>query len=192
MTASEIVNAKMSDLIAYYNEHSDKPVSKFTDRATAIHRVSELMMKSQDKATKKAAAPIASEADDLLTGSLDASETTVPAKKAPAKKAPAKKAPAKKAPAKKAPAKKATINSAHEKMSAGQRESWTNKEVREARSERSAVSVDGTEYKSVCAAFRALKLKVSAGHQIKFRMRLKEEGVLKEYGHKWTIIPLNY
>lgn len=42
-TESDVVNAKTSELIAWYNEHSDKPVTKFADRRTAEARVLKLL-----------------------------------------------------------------------------------------------------------------------------------------------------
>lgn len=42
-TESDVVNAKTSELIAWYNEHSDKPVTKFADRRTAERRVLKIL-----------------------------------------------------------------------------------------------------------------------------------------------------
>lgn len=39
MNANQVPSAKTSELVAFYNHHSDKPVSKFQDRATAERRV---------------------------------------------------------------------------------------------------------------------------------------------------------
>lgn len=39
MNANQVSSAKTSELVAFYNHHSDKPVSKFQDRATAERRV---------------------------------------------------------------------------------------------------------------------------------------------------------
>ena len=42
-TESDVVNAKTSELVEFYNEHSDKPVTKFADRRTAETRVLKLL-----------------------------------------------------------------------------------------------------------------------------------------------------
>lgn len=42
-TESDVVNAKTSELVSWYNEHSDKPVTKFADRRTAESRVLKLL-----------------------------------------------------------------------------------------------------------------------------------------------------
>lgn len=43
MNAINTKTAKTSELVAFYNAHSDKPVKKFTDRATAEARVTALL-----------------------------------------------------------------------------------------------------------------------------------------------------
>lgn len=84
-------------------------------------------------------------------------------------------------------------------MSAQQRITWEDPEVRAARAERSAVAVSSVvqgkvvtqEFRSVRQAFLALNLNLVK--HIPFRMRLKEEAVITaEYGYDWSIIPLNY
>lgn len=75
-------------------------------------------------------------------------------------------------------------------LSDAQRVAWQDPDVREARCERSAVSVDGEDYKSVRAAFLSLNLPM--GKHIKFRGELKEAGKLTAFGHEWEIVPLNY
>lgn len=65
-------------------------------------------------------------------------------------------------------------------------ETWRDPKVKAKRSERHAVRVNGQEYRSVRAAFVALDLPLEK--HIKFRMRLKHEGSLTEFGHTWFII----
>lgn len=43
MNANQVPSAKTSELVAFYNHHADKPVSKFQDRATAERRVRALI-----------------------------------------------------------------------------------------------------------------------------------------------------
>lgn len=94
--------------------------------------------------------------------------------KAPAAKAPAKKAAApaaKKANGKKpAAAKKAAVADRSAAIAA----SWQDPKVYAARIERTAVKVGGETYKSVPAAFDALKL--PAGRMVRFRQALKAAG----------------
>lgn len=65
------------------------------------------------------------------------------------------------------------------------RNSWQNPDVRERRSQRHKVVVDGEEYDSVRAAFVALGLPLSK--HIKFRMELKAAGQLNAHGHDWRV-----
>jgi hypothetical protein len=65
--------------------------------------------------------------------------------------------------------------------------SWSDKDVKAARSARNGVLVDGkTEYKSVRAAFMALGLPI--GSHIKFRMRLKAERTAEFDGYEFALI----
>lgn len=52
-----IKTAKTAELVAFYNEHADKPVKKFVDRATAEKRVAALIatLAPAKKATKQGA-----------------------------------------------------------------------------------------------------------------------------------------
>jgi len=70
-------------------------------------------------------------------------------------------------------------------------QSWTNKAVAEARAVKNKVKVGGTEYRSVLAAFTALKLPVEK--HIAFRMELKAAGrkvfeTDKGVKHTFTIV----
>jgi len=149
-TASDVINAKTAELVAFYNEHAEKPVTKFADRKTAEKRVIDLLR-------------------------------TLTATKAPEPKAP-------KEP--KEPKAPADPEQTRAKMSEAQRALWQVEDVRAARCERSAVMVDGEEYRSVRAAFAELGLPMSK--HIKFRGELKEAGKLEAFGCEWEIIPLNY
>ena len=55
MNAEQIKTAKTAELVAFYNAHADKKVSKFQDRATAERRVAELVASLADVAPVKAA-----------------------------------------------------------------------------------------------------------------------------------------
>lgn len=68
--------------------------------------------------------------------------------------------------------------------------SWEDEETRAARSQRSAVEVDGHYYGSVRKAFIALDLPMKL--HIAFRGELKAAGELDAYDHHWEIVPLNY
>lgn len=167
-TINDVVNASSADLVAWYNAHSGKPaITKFSDRKTAEKRVASMIMEGSAKPAHKEEKP-----------------APVPAQKEEKPKKPAKEE-------KPAPQRDyAPDMDTREKMSAAQRESWKEDEVRAARCERSAVNVDGVDYRSVGQAFEELGL--PAGKMVAFRMKLKEAGKLKEFDHKWEIIPLNY
>lgn len=73
-----------------------------------------------------------------------------------------------------------------ENRSAAIAESWKDEDVKRRRAQRHAVRVDGAEYRSVKAAFEALRLPLK--EHIKFRMRLKEEEAMQAYGFFWEVI----
>lgn len=148
MKTIDVASAKTSELVTFYNSHSDKPVKKFSDRKTAERRVNDLL-------------------DELYDGPEVFGVDDTPAPTAPA-----------------APTKAAD-------RSEGIRRSWQDPEVAAKRAQRSAVAVDGHEYKSVGAAFRALELPMN--ECIRFRIELKAQGRISDrYGHDWKIIPLNH
>lgn len=74
--------------------------------------------------------------------------------------------------------------------SEGVKRSWFNEEVKIKRSTRHAVKVKGRDgkemhFRSVRQAFAELGLPLSK--HIRFRMALKEEGQLNEYGYSWEV-----
>ena len=73
----------------------------------------------------------------------------------------------------------------HRKRAKGTKQSWDNHDVAEARKTRDHVIVDGEEYRSVRAAFLALKLPL--GEHIRFRMQLKAAKKAKAYDRAWRI-----
>lgn len=77
-----------------------------------------------------------------------------------------------------------------QKRSTAIAKSWEDKAVHAKRRQRSAVEVDGVQYRSVKQAFEALKLPLK--EHIQFRMQLKAEGKTRCYDRQWKIIPLNY
>jgi len=74
--------------------------------------------------------------------------------------------------------------------SAGVAASWNDAETRAKRRQRSAVQVDGVEYRSVRKAYLALGLPLN--DHIQVRMLLKREGSMTIDGREWKIVPLNY
>jgi len=73
---------------------------------------------------------------------------------------------------------------------AGIAKSWTDEKVKAKRRQRSAVEVDGVQYRSVKKAFDALGLPLK--EHISFRIALKEAGETRCYDRNWKIVPLNY
>lgn len=49
-----IKTATMSELVAFYNKHAEKPVVKFADKATAVKRCAAFVKKPKAKTTVKA------------------------------------------------------------------------------------------------------------------------------------------
>lgn len=183
-TIEDVQSASTADLVAFYNSRNPTAqIKKFADRKTAERRCALLLPGNEPNADLKAAAAPAPAPAPKAGPVLGFTKRAV-AKKAPATIKPIKKG---KAPVK--AAKKARTSGSVD-LSEAQRKLWKDPEIRESRSERSAVSVDGVEYKSVRAAFEELELPMS--QHIRFRGRLKEAIKLNEYGHKWAIIPLNY
>lgn len=75
----------------------------------------------------------------------------------------------------------------NEARSAAVAASWSSEDVRQARSQRNGVLVDGKhEYRSVRAAFADLGLPM--GSHIKFRMLLKAEGKAVFSGHEFALL----
>lgn len=66
-------------------------------------------------------------------------------------------------------------------------DSWKNKGVAAARSTKNKVKVGGEVYRSVAAAFEALKLPMSK--HIAFRAKLKQQGRATFEGHTFTVVP---
>ena len=101
-----------------------------------------------------------------------------------------KKTAARKAPARKAAPKAAPEVPGRRSISEGVAASWKDPAIAAKRAERSAVEVDGVNYRSVRAAYRSLGLDERA--HIPFRIALKKAGTLTAGGRKWKIVPLNY
>lgn len=161
----DIPNAKTAELVRFYNRHSGRNIKKFQDRATAEARVAALIAEIREEERPKAQRqPVAQET------------TPAPAAKAPA-----------------AVATPATPSTAAPRSSAADAiaRSWLDSDVAAKRKQRSAVMVDGVEYRSVRAAYVALDLPLK--DHIAFRMHLKEAGKPVEVeGREWVIIPKNY
>jgi hypothetical protein len=81
------------------------------------------------------------------------------------------------------PSKPTTV---HAKRAEGVARSWQDADVRARRSARHSVIVNGEQYRSVRAAFKALNLPLK--EHIAFRMLLKEQGKMNEYGYKWKLV----
>lgn len=200
-TKQELVAASTADLVAYYNHHADKPVKRFSDRQTAERRVLKLIEENRgplpnDNGLSQEATELlaALEADagnwsgcplwegnvgddaqrpylnELIAAGLvhlqvdhengETQEWVIFGKgetKAP------------------------TSTTA----SQGIADSWTDPDVRAARSSRIHIMVDGTTYKSVRQAFVALDLPLN--QHIAFRGRLRDEKAITEYGHDWVV-----
>lgn len=83
-------------------------------------------------------------------------------------------------------AKKTTKKVNATKQSSSIKDSWNDKKVAAARAKKDKVRVGGQTYRSVLAAFEALRLPVSK--HIKFRAELKASGRKDFSGHTFTIV----
>lgn len=193
MKTINVDTAKTSELLAFYNAHSDKPVSKFTNLETARRRVTALIesisisQQAHDAAeAAKAAAKQAKQTAKDTTALAKAVDSTLPAvapkAAAPAKKQAAKPVKASDAVTKTDPAKTLAeaVVATRRSNSAGIAASWNDAEVREARLYRQGVVVvvngKAQDFNSTKSAFEALGLPVSK--HIRFRMKLKEANKL--------------
>jgi len=71
----------------------------------------------------------------------------------------------------------------------GVAKSWHDPAVRAARAQRNGVEVDGVEYKSTAAAFRALSLPFNK--HVAFRGKLKAAGTLEFEDHTFRVLPVH-
>lgn len=183
MKSIDIKSASAAELVAFFNAHSEKPVKRFADRATAEKRVAALM----------AAAPVEKSYGEEVSGfkccpacnidlhnGIGQHGDEVNGKKIKHEKFMF-----------------ACLGCGHEfgtaipgahvpdaARSAGVAKSWADASVRAARSARHAVTVNGVAYGSVMKAFIALGLPKSK--LIRFRGELKKagEGVFEGYDFK--------
>lgn len=198
LTPETVPEASMADLLAYYNENAEKPVTRFADRKTAERRVLALFVEPEDDIGSIAMGGLASETPAAPANHIKLSSISKTNTKAAAPISPGKdpngvqhiKAPKAAKEVKAAPEKAPLVGGKNPRMSEAQRIAWKDSDTYEARSERSAVMVDGIEYKSVPKAFAALGLPKSK--LVRFRSQLKDAGKMNEFGHEWEIVPLNY
>ena len=168
----DIATAKTSELLAFYNDHAEKPVNKFTNLDTARRRVTALVesLKVSARAHRAAeAAAQAAQAAQAAARNANKIAKTVDKTIKHADPAPEKKAGKAQEPA-------ATAPQARRSNAAGIAASWNDPDVREARLFRQGVVVQvgkkSAEFNSTHAAFEALGLPMSK--VIRFRMKLKE------------------
>lgn len=193
MNHEQIAAATTAELVAYYNSHAAKPVKKFADRKTAERRVAELVAqasaapapaidKNATRAAEKAAAA-ALIAERLSAGQCphcggDASSQTGNGPEGTHKGdnetfchecggAYDNATGARRSPM------NGNTNAAR---AAAIAKTWQDPETHARRSSRMRVLVNGAEYKSVAAAFRALKLPLAK--HIAFRGQLRDAGAL--------------
>lgn len=172
-----VQTATTAQLVAFYNEHANKPVTKFADRKTAERRVTELMaaIKFSKPSPKKAAA-------------LGNTKVTSPGLRNPGDVFGSALTAAKLSPKKAATKAPAPTNT---ERGAAIAASWQDKSVAAARATRHAVRVttpNGGQgnYKSVREAFVTLALPL--GQHIRFRGALKAAGVAEIAGHKFQLV----
>lgn len=152
----DVKNVATGLLVAFYNTHSGKPaIKKFVDRKTAEERVTKLLAAQTGEPTTQSA-----------PATTDATTKEAAMAKTPKKPA-AKKAAKTKKPA--APKAKMTP----EQRAKAIADTWKDEKVAKKRATHNKVSVAGVEYRSVNAAFNALRLPHEK--HIAFRLILKKE-----------------
>lgn len=189
MTTINVSKATTAALLAFYNEHAATPVKRFSDRAAAERRVTALIaeMKPARKSAKAAyvvgVCPACGGTEDITCGQV------IEVGRVGHKE-------------------QRVINEhialhhgcghtfnyetgravaqAGGTSSEAIAKSWNNPEVREARSARNKVTVDGIEYNSVRHAFVELGLPVSK--HIAFRGQLKASGKLAFQGRVFKLV----
>lgn len=198
----DVTAAKTSELVEFYNAWAAKPVKKFADRKTAERRVKDVI----DGLPEPVAELEAQEYQlDLVTEDAPVAKPT----KAKAYVAPAMLSSkcaacridyidngyddstyAPKILCLACGCDAATGESIQDRpknqnRSTGVAASWKDPSIAAKRAQRHAVRVDGHEFRSVAAAFRALALPMK--EHIKFRMQLKAAGQMKAYGLNWEV-----
>lgn len=178
----DIKSAKTSELVAFYNAHAEQPVQRFASRAIAEKRVAALMAETKSYGEEVSGLKHCPACNIDLSNGIGQHGDEVNGKKIKHEHfmfaclacghefGPA-------------------IPGAHQPdavRSAGVAASWTNPEVKAARSTRHAVAVDGVEYRSVREAFAALGLPMSK--HIKFRGELKKAGEGVFEGHDFKLV----
>jgi hypothetical protein len=176
MNTINIKTATTSELLAFYNANSGKDqVKRFATREAAERRVNALLGNSAApqaaKPSNKEEAKAAIErikAVRKAKGAESIGDAIIKAAEAKGK------------------AKKTKKGASESSISDAVRASWSDKKVAAARSTKNHVMVAGVEYKSVRAAFAALKLPDSK--HIKFRGELKAAGHATFEGHKFKVV----
>lgn len=211
-TIAQIEAAPTKELVAYWNAHATKAITKFTDRATAVKRCVDLMMErgewdeeaeneedpntveAAEKASEAEAQNDAAENGNSMDTS-DADKNYVWPFGKPGEETPEQLA-AKAALDEKAEPKKVTKKpSSGASNAAGVAASWADPSVAAARLTRDGVSVtigdDVQTFKSTRDAFRALRLMDSK--HIRFRGILKANGTATytENGKEYHFAILN-
>jgi len=171
----DVKTASTAELVAKYNELTGKSIKKFSSRAAGEKQVSAFL-----SATPKAAAPKkpAVKSDGVEKAKPDA-------KKVESKKAMSDLAK-QVASISRSSAKKKAEAAATVSRSDAVAASWDDPAVKAARSVKNKVKVNGVEYRSVKAAFEALKLPLEK--HIVFRGELKATGRKNFEGHTFTIV----
>lgn len=201
---SQIAEASTADLLATYNALSGKSITRFSSRAAGEVQVANAILSAENAAghagVAKGAAPTAltqaelaarravknvgDKLDDAppigkthkkLAAALSKSNAALAGAFGRAAKKATRPVPAlKKMAANLTAAKTPAARAAKTEASTSMKESWSDKEVRAARSLKQRVMADGTEYRSVAEAFGALDLPMPK--HVKFRMELKAAG----------------
>lgn len=163
-----VKDAMSFELLEVFNAQSgNPPVNRFASRAVAVDRFTRLA--AELRGEPMAPAPTPTTPEPTVTTTKQQKEPKAPRiKKEPTPKVPA------------------DPESTKAKRAESITNSWKDPAVAAKRAERHAVRVDGHEYRSMMAAFQALGLPTSK--LVKFRMRLKAEGKLTEFGREWVAI----
>lgn len=164
----DVANTSLGVLLAFYNTHSGKPpVKRFADRKTAERRVNELL------------------------GNLPAASSVTPPVVNTQQKDTAPMATEKKTPKAKKPKAAPKAKLTKEQRAKAVSNTWSDPKVAKARAQHHNVSVAGEVYRSVKAAFEALKLPL--GRHIPFRALVKANGAAtfehKEKKFNFKLVP---
>lgn len=174
---SDIAAASTAVLVATYNALTGKSIKKFSSRAAGESQVAMAILSSENKAGHAGVPKGSKPSGGAISEAAHKQRKNVAAKSSMTRLTDQVTKPRQVA------AKKAAKG--ERDASTAIKASWSDKDVRAARSLKERIKCDGKDYRSVADAFRQLRLPMAK--HVKFRMELKESRKANFDGHKFLI-----